>query len=112
MKMNKRGFTLVEIMIVVGTIGLLAAMALPNFIRSRQTAQANACINNMRQIESAKEQWALENNQNVGDVITEAEAGDYIGGGYPSCPGSGTYTIGVIGTKVTCSLSAQGHVLD
>ena len=111
---NKKGFTLVEIMIVVAIIGLLAAIAIPNFVKARDTAQANACINNMRQIESAKEQYALEKGLTNGDTVTDAEAGAYIKGGFPLCPvgkAAKPYTIGVVGTKVLCTSGAAGHVL-
>ena len=109
--LNRKGFTLVEIMIVVAIIGLLAAIAIPNFVKARETAQANACINNMRQIESAKEQWALEKGKTTGDAVTVAEAELYIKGGMPTCPAGGAYTVGAVGTDVVCSLAAKGHVL-
>ena len=60
---SNKGFTLVEIMIVVAIIGLLAAIAIPNFVRARTTSQMNACINNLRQVDGAKQQWALETKQ-------------------------------------------------
>ena len=73
---SRTGFTLVEIMIVVAIIGLLAAIAIPNFSKARSTAQRNACINNLRQIDNAKQLWATENKKTDADVPTDAENRD------------------------------------
>src|ERR1041385_4941736 len=93
---NKSGFTLVEIMIVVAIIGLLAAMAIPNFVRARTTAQQNACINNLRQIDSAKQQWALETRQATTATPVQTDIDPYLGRAGSatniSCPAGGTNT--------------------
>ena len=75
LKLTKKGFTLVEIMIVVAIIGLLAAIAIPNFVKARETAQQNACINNLRQISAAKQQWALENNATAAWALENLDGG-------------------------------------
>ena len=107
---RKAGFTLVEIMIVVAIIGLLAAIAIPNFVKARTTAQKNACINNLRQIDGAKEQWALETKKKSGDPSVDTEVNAYIkGNATPICPSAGTYTYGAVDTNPSCTVS--GHTL-
>ncbi len=116
---NKSGFTLVEIMIVVAIIGLLAAIAIPNFVKARTTSQANACVNNLRQIDGAKQQWALEQKQQATATVSSTSLQPYLGRGsagspFPTCPANGTYTVGDLSTAPTCSIGSSttpGHVL-
>lgn len=101
-------------MIVVAIIGLLAAIAIPNFVRARTTSQMNACINNLRQIDGAKQQWALEQHQPSNAAAPSSTTiAPYLGRGaaghFPSCPSGGTYGINDVQTAPTCSVGT--HVL-
>ena len=106
---HKKGFTLVEIMIVVAIIALLAAIAVPNFVQARNAARSGNCINNLRIVDSAKEQYAIENNIASGGTCTSGNITPYLkNNAMPACPGTSTaYTVNNIGTLPTCALSGS-----
>jgi prepilin-type N-terminal cleavage/methylation domain-containing protein len=119
---RKAGFTLVEIMIVVAIIGLLAAIAIPNFVRARSTSQQNACISNLRIIDGAKGQWALEQHKQNSDVPAGTDIQPYMGRGsageLPMCPNDSSQTFGTsyspmsVGVKPVCQISPATHSLQ
>jgi hypothetical protein len=97
-------------------VGYILVIVIPNFVRMRYESSANACINNLRQIQSAKEQWKLENNNKDGDVVTETDLKLYfVNGNFPKCPAGGTYIIGRVGEDPKCSIGTSAwpnsHVL-
>jgi prepilin-type N-terminal cleavage/methylation domain-containing protein len=118
---KKSGFTLVEIMIVVAIIGLLAAIAIPNFVKARTTSQQNACINNLRLIDASKQQWALEQKKQSTDSPQGSDLQPYLGRGsngeLPTCPVDPqnsfptSYTQNVVGTPPVCQIVSTSHVL-
>jgi len=107
--LGRKGFTLVEIMIVVAIIGLLAAIAIPNFMRAREKAQQNACIANLKQIDGAKTLLALDDGMSTGESVNMGNLVTAYIKTTPFCPAGGTYTLGSIGTSPSCSV--DGHEL-
>jgi prepilin-type N-terminal cleavage/methylation domain-containing protein len=106
------GFTLIEIMIVVAIIGILAAIAVPNFKTARDNAQRQACQMTLRAIDSAKEKWAMDFKKSDGDAVDMAAVNTFFKNNQaPTCPGGGTYEYGPIGTSPVCSKAALGHTL-
>lgn len=92
-------------------IPLMAAIAIPNFVRARETAQRNGCINNLRQIDGAKQQWVLESGAAVGQEVLSQNLDPYLMNGFNSmtCSAGGSYSINVVGENPTCSI--PGHTL-
>lgn len=110
---KNKGFTLVEIMIVVLIIGILLAIAVPNFVRARERSRARTCVGNLKQIDSGKEQYAMENRLNEGDAVDGAAlwgdgttAGDFIKKP-PACPSGGNYTVGNVGEDPVCDIGGD-----
>ncbi len=106
---------MLEIVIVMALIALLAALAVPNFVRARKGSLTDACINNLRQIDGAKQQWALENGRRSSDTPTDTDLQPYLGRGdagtidkvyCPMAPTPGPmagYTINSVGTPPVCN---------
>jgi prepilin-type N-terminal cleavage/methylation domain-containing protein len=120
MKMRKSktsGFTLIEIMIVVALIGLLATMATPTWVRARTRSQTNTCVNNLRQIEAAKQQWAMETKQPTNATPVYTDISSYLKNSV-SCPTAGTdtsfsgsYQPNDLGNQPSCLIAPGTHSL-
>ena len=107
----KRGFTLVEIMVVVGIIGLILSMAIPNFINARKKTRAKVCVNNLHQIHGAKQQWALDTDAEESDTPTSTQLSCYLEE-WPGCPAGGTYGVKRIDTVPTCSEGTASTLVE
>ncbi|WP_309720975.1 type II secretion system protein [Armatimonas sp.] len=119
----KKAFTLVEIMIVVLIIGILVAIAVPNFIKARETSRSRSCIQNLRQIESTVQQWAMTNNIPsthpnavvIADLCVDHPTwGNKYLKSMPICPSGGTYPNPMVNATPTCSIgtaATPAHVM-
>jgi len=110
------GFTLIEIMIVVSIIGLLAAIAIPNFLKARGTSQQNVCINNLRQVSAAMQQWAMEMKKAPNSPVTADDVLPYTKG-QVVCPSGGTsfansYTLTTVAEQPICQKVPLTHLLQ
>jgi hypothetical protein len=95
--------------VLIPVIAMMAAIAIPNFVKARETAMRNACLGNLRQIESAKQQWASDNGKDDSAIPTASDLDKYVKGGFASfkCHKGGRYTINAAGDSPACS--AEGH---
>ena len=112
---TRKGFTLVEIMIVVAIIALLAAIAIPSFMKSRADSRQSACVNNLRLIDHAKQQLATASQTMLDSTVPVwTDISPYFKGGVgiPICRQGGTYAINAITSNPTCNYGGGGvHVL-
>lgn len=102
--MRRQAFTLVEIMIVVLIIGVLLMIAVPSWMKIRQTSQHNSCQESLRVIRDAKQQWGLDHGKEQTEVATDTDLAPVYIKKFPECPQNGTITIGDLNTDPECSV--------
>ncbi len=106
-KNTSPGMTLVEIMLVLGLIGILIALAIPGWIRQRESARGYACQENLSKIDGAKELYTYEHHLRGGNIIQMSDLWAMDGTGYlkkePQCPGGGSYAVNPVNFPPTCS---------
>ncbi len=106
-KSLRKGFTLVEIMIVVLIIGILLAVAIPNFVKARNSGRSKSCISNLRQIDAGKEQYMLDNKTTTAPSGMTDIVPTYVKN-TPTCPSGGTYSINDATTSPSCTIGTNG----
>lgn len=119
---SKSGFTLVEMMIVVAIVGMLAGISIPSMMRSRNEAQKNACLSNLREIDGAKQQWGMDNSKGSSETPAESDVQPYLArngnGPMPVCPAGGngstfsdTYELKTVGEMPVCLIVPETHII-
>jgi prepilin-type N-terminal cleavage/methylation domain-containing protein len=112
---SQAGFTLVEIMIVVAIIGMLATLAIPNYVKAREQTHRTACISNLQHIDGAVQLWAMENKKDADQPVSYNDISSYLRNSV-ACPAGGTtfadsYTLTVVEAKPTCQRKPDSHKL-
>ena len=112
-----KAFTIIELMIVLAFIAVLLAIAIPNYLKTSTASTKTICINNLKQIDAAIEQWAADHSIEPGTVPTaeqESQIYSYVEGRAPKCPSSGKYILNAFASKpqVSCTRGeSEGHKL-
>src|SRR5258708_39600871 len=111
-RMNSRGLTIIEVMIVVILIGMLAVLAVPSLLRARNEAQMKACIANLKTIDTAKQIWATDTMASTNASPTAAVLKPYFQRKVmPTCPANGIYVILPVNYLPVCTLFSKGRKL-
>jgi prepilin-type N-terminal cleavage/methylation domain-containing protein len=104
------GFTLLEVMVISAIVGIMAMIAVPNFIKARVTAQQKMCIKNLHSLSETKQQWGFENKRPATAIPTPAQLQVYYGKSrMPVCPSQGTYSLRALNREPVCNRAALGH---
>ena len=112
---DRRGFSVLELMIVVAIIAIAISIAIPNFFHISVISKRTVCINNLKKITAALEQWAIDNSVSTGVSVTPQDEDyiykNYLRGGKPKCPSGGDYSINTVGAnpQVQCTDEGEGH---
>lgn len=111
MRHNKKRKPVVVTSVFIFSIAVLVFIV-PTFLRAKRTTARNTCVNNLRQIDGVKSQWAVENKKTDADIPTREDVSAYLKSNiFPKCPNGGIYVIGKVGEDPKCSIGGYEHRL-
>lgn len=110
LRRKSEAFTLLQVLVFLGIMGVILAMAAPSFTRSRGSTNQTTCVANLLSLRSAQQQWALETKSDKSAPVLKKYLLPFLkNGGFPVCPEGGTYTLTTVDQDPTCSLKDKGH---